>query len=66
MKEETVYKNIHELVTTFHTFFRHYLNVLTEMEPRMKEIGYLKETNTYDGLEMLDKLERNEPLVERE
>lgn len=66
LKEETVYKNIHELVTTFHTFFRHYLNVLTEMEPRMKEIGYLKETNTYDGLEMLDKLERNEPLVERE
>lgn len=64
LKEEMVYRNIHELVTTFHTFFAYFLSVLQDMQPRMKEIGYLKDVNMYNGLDMLDKLEKNEPLIE--
>lgn len=46
-----------------------YESVLKRFESskeQLKELGYLKENLTYNGLEQIQKLERNEPLVRKE
>ena len=61
-----LFKNIHECVTTFHVYMNQFLKRFESSKEQLKELGYLKENLTYNGLEQIQKLERNEPLVRKE
>lgn len=66
MDRIVIFKNIHEIITTFHVYMKRFLKVFDSSKERLKELGYLKENVVYNGLEQLEKLERNERLFERE
>lgn len=61
-----LFKNIHECITTFHIYMNQFLKRFESSKEQLKELGYLKENLTYNGLEQIQKLERNESLFEKQ